>query len=57
MKTFKRDYVYLSDLPDAAAVMAKLPEWFEDDNERHPHKGLKMRSPREFRREMAAAAG
>lgn len=50
VKTFKRDYVSLSDLPDAQTVMAKLPAWFEDYNEQHPHKGLKMRSPREYRR-------
>jgi putative transposase len=27
-----------------------LPLWFEDYNENHPHNGLKMLSPREFRR-------
>ncbi len=48
VKTFKRDYVYVHDRPDAMTVMAQLPEWFEDYNENHPHKGLKMRSPREF---------
>lgn len=54
VKTFKRDYVYLNDLPDALTVMEQLPAWFEDYNERHPHKGLKMRSPRQFRRAGAA---
>lgn len=48
VKTFKRDYVYVNDRPDAATVMAKLPEWFGDYNENHPHKGLKMMSPREY---------
>ncbi len=45
VKTFKRDYVCLNDLPDAATVMASLPEWIEDYNRSHPHKGLKMKSP------------
>ena len=48
VKTFKRDYVYVNDLPDARTVMAQLPKWFEDYNEHHPHKGLKMHSPREY---------
>ena len=50
VKTFKRDYVYMHDLPDAVTVMEQLPLWFEDYNENHPHKGLKMLSPREYRR-------
>ena len=50
VKTFKRDYVGVHDLPDAITVMEYLPKWFEDYNEYHPHKSLKMKSPREFRR-------
>lgn len=50
VKTFKRDYVYLNELPSAAEVIAQLPGWFADYNERHPHKGLGMRSPREYLR-------
>jgi transposase InsO family protein len=50
VKTFKRDYVEVHDLPDAITVMGFLPKWFEDYNEYHPHKALKMKSPREFRR-------
>lgn len=57
VKTFKRDYVYLNDRPDAKTVLQMLPEWFEDYNEIHPHKGLKMQSPREFRRAVLAQAG
>lgn len=49
VKTFKRDYVHLADLWDAETVLAALPKWFEDYNTVHPHKGLKMRSPEEFR--------
>jgi hypothetical protein len=33
---------------DAKTVMAELSQWFEDYNEFHPHKGLKMKSPRQF---------
>ena len=50
VKTFKRDYVYLADLSDAETVLRQLDGWFHDYNENAPHKGLKMRSPRQFRR-------
>jgi putative transposase len=50
VKTFKRDYVYLNQLPSAAEVIAQLPRWFADYNEIHPHKGLGMHSPREYLR-------
>jgi transposase InsO family protein len=55
VKTFKRDYVYVNDLPDAATVMRHLAGWFEDYNEVHPHKGLRMQSPREYRKATANA--
>jgi putative transposase len=48
VKTFKRDYVYVHDRPDAQSVLARLPRWFEDYNENHPHKALRMKAPREF---------
>ena len=48
---WKRDYVYVSDLPDAQTVMAQLEGWFNDYNENAPHKGLKMRSPWQFLKE------
>lgn len=48
VKTFKRDYVHMNELPNAMTVLEHLPEWFEDYNENHPHKGLKMMSPREY---------
>jgi transposase InsO family protein len=50
VKTFKRDYVYVNDVRDAQTVLAQLDGWFCDYNEVHPHKGLKMLSPRQFRR-------
>ena len=48
VKTFKRDYVYVHDRPDARTVLSQLSNWFEDYNEVHPHKALRLKSPREF---------
>jgi len=55
VKTFKRDYVYVHDRPDAKTVMAQLDRWFNDYNEWHPHKGLRMKSPRQYIRAQMAA--
>lgn len=55
VKTFKRDYVFIHDRPDARTVMSQLHHWFEDYNEHHPHKGLRMNSPREFIRRNKSA--
>jgi len=55
VRTFKRDYVYVRDRPDARMVLGQLADCFEDYNERHPHKGLRMKSPREFIRSLATA--
>jgi transposase InsO family protein len=49
VNTLKRDYVRVTPLPNAETVLGLIAGWFEDDNENHPHSGLKMRSPREFR--------
>jgi transposase InsO family protein len=49
VKTLKRDYVYLNRLESADSILRQLPTWFEDYNNHHPHKGLGMQSPREFR--------
>ena len=49
VKTFKRDYVYLNELHSAAHVLKQLGAWFDDYNQQHPHRGLGMRSPKEFR--------
>ncbi|NVJ07114.1 transposase [Myxococcus sp. AM001] len=54
VKTFRRDYVH--ELHSAAHVLAQLPAWLEDYNSMYPHKGLGMRSPREFRRAVVAGA-
>jgi putative transposase len=50
VKTFKRDYAFVHDRPDARTVMSLLHGWIEDYNDHHPHKGLKMASPRIFLR-------
>jgi transposase InsO family protein len=57
VKTFKRDYVHVNRLENARMVLGQLPGWFEDYNEVAPHKGLKMRSPREYRKSLMAASG
>jgi transposase InsO family protein len=54
VKTFKRDYAYVNDLRSAEEVLGKLSEWFNDYNENAPHKGLRMMSPREYRRTISA---
>lgn len=56
VKTFKRDYVYIHDRPDAQTVLSQLPRWFEDYNEIHPHKALRLKSPREFIRSLQQPA-
>jgi putative transposase len=52
IKTFKRDYVALHCLDHPQVVLERLPEWFKDYNENHPHRGLKMMSPREYRQSL-----
>jgi putative transposase len=48
VKTFKRDYVQVSPVPDAAAALALVDIWMEDYNTVHPHSRLGYRSPREY---------
>jgi putative transposase len=55
VKTFKRDYVTFGNLASAQAVLEQLPKWFEDYNEKAPHKGLKMLSPRQYLLQIKAA--
>jgi putative transposase len=50
VKTFRRDYLRLSILPDAATVLRLLPAWMDDYNTIHPHSALRFQSPTEFRR-------
>lgn len=56
VKTFKRDYVHVNRLDSARVVLEQLPGWFEDYNEIAPHKGLKMLSPREYMKSLAASS-
>jgi transposase InsO family protein len=51
VNTYKRDYVSRMDLSDARTVLAQVPAAFEHFNEAHPNSSLKMKSPREFRRQ------
>jgi putative transposase len=48
VKTFKRDYVRVSPIPDAATALALINAWMEDYNTVHPHSRLGYRSPREY---------
>lgn len=50
VKTFKRDYAEVNPAQEASTMLRHLAHWFEHYNENHPHKALKMRSPREYRR-------
>jgi putative transposase len=49
VKTLKRDYARVTLLPDARTILGLVPAWIEDYNTNHPHPGLRMLSPREFR--------
>ena len=49
VKTLKRDYARVTLLPDAQAALSLLPSWIDDYNTSHPHAGLRMLSPREYR--------
>ncbi len=50
VKTFKRDCVYVGDVDSARTVLTALPAYLPGYNENHLHQGLKMPSPRQFRR-------
>ncbi len=50
VKTIKRDYVRVSErLETAQDAIRAVDEWFHDYNANHPHSGLRMMSPAEFR--------
>ena len=42
VKTFERDCFCFGNLKDTKTVVAQLPMWFNDYNEKGPCKGLKM---------------
>jgi putative transposase len=50
VKTFKRDYVRVNPIPNAATAVAAVGKWMADYNEVHPHSRLGYRSPSAYRR-------
>lgn len=50
VKTMKQNYVDYMDKPDAPTALSRLAVIFKHYNERLPHKALKYRLPRGFRR-------
>ena len=56
VKTFKRDYVRVNAVPDAATALAAIKAWMTDYNEVHPHSRLGYRSPSAYRRAMSQPA-
>lgn len=56
VRTFKRDYVRVSPIPNAATAIAAIEGWMNDYNEVHPHSRLGYRSPGEYIRAMAQPA-
>lgn len=48
VRTMKRDYVRVSEKPDARAVISQLPAWFQHYNTVHPHRALGYLAPREY---------
>jgi transposase InsO family protein len=55
--SFKRDYVRVNPIPDAASALATIEEWMVDYNEVHPHSRLGYRSPREYLRVRPETSG
>ena len=43
VKTFKRDYIYIHDRPDAKMVMAQLNGWFNDYNNKYHSQVIKTK--------------
>lgn len=56
VKTFKRDYVRVNPIPDAATAIAAVAGWMKDYNTVHPHSRLGYRSPREYPKAMTQPA-
>jgi transposase InsO family protein len=48
VKTFRRDYVRVSPIPDATTALALIDYWMEDYNTVHPQSRLGYRSSREY---------
>lgn len=56
VKTFKRDYVRVHPIANAAAALAMIHNWMEDYNTVHPHSRLGYRSPREYIKHLTQSA-
>ena len=50
VKTLKRDYIKIANLPDAKPALRQINGGIEDYNEIHPHSALDMNFPRMFKR-------
>lgn len=48
VKTFKRDYIRASPIPDALTALATVDDWINDYNDVHPRSRLAYQSPREY---------
>lgn len=48
VRTSKRDYVYVTLLPDAESMLRQLPVWLAHSNDLHPHRAQGCHSPRQF---------
>src|SRR5262245_60383152 len=48
-KTLKRDYTNVTLLPDAPTILRLVASWIDDYKTCHPHSGLRMLLPQEFR--------
>ena len=48
VRTIKRDYARVNQMPDPQTVIKSLPVWFDHYNTVHPRSALRCRSPREF---------
>jgi len=56
VNTLRRDYLDGADRSSAAKLLAAVPGWITDYNERAPHSALGYQSPAEYRREQRPEA-
>jgi putative transposase len=56
VKTFKRDYVRVSAIPNAATALATVDDCINDYNEVNSHSRLAYRSPREYIKDQSQPA-
>ncbi len=53
VKSLKREYSKLVDLPDSQTAMAQPKDWFDDYNSYHPHSALGYLPPTLFREKLS----